>query len=252
VTSVHPASGARLKNRLLAALPEDVFARVRPYLRTIRLRRRLLLYKQGERIPHVYFINGGVCVVTAPTSNAMMMQVVPVGDEGMIGIEAFFTDAPLASGETFAQVVRADSDAAQLAVAEFRRILAEDPGFYQIIGRYAQAKFAVVVQLAACNASHSVEQRCARWLLNVHDRIHDNEFALTHDDLALLLAVHRPTLSECVHKLQARRLIRCGRGRLAVVDRIGLEAAACECYAINRAHLDRVTYSWTPAHTVPR
>lgn len=234
---------ARSKNRLLDALPDEEFARVQPYLRRIQLRRRQLLYRQGERIDYVYFANGGVCVVTAPTSNAMMVQVEPVGDEGMLGIEAFLTDAPLASGDTFAQVVNADSNAEQLAVPDFRRILAELGRFRQIIGRYAQATLAVIVQLAACNASHSVEQRCARWLLNVHDRIHSDEFALTHQDLALLLAVHRPTLSECAHKLQAMQLIRCDRGRFAVLDRAGLQDVACECYyAIRRATLDCVAH----------
>jgi CRP-like cAMP-binding protein len=232
----------RPKNRLLAALPDEEFARVQPYLKRIQLLPRQSLYLQGERIDYVYFANGGVCVVTAPTSNAQMVQVEPVGDEGMLGIEAFLTDAPLASGDTFAQVVNADSNAEQLAVRDFRRILAEASRFRQIVGRYAQATLAVIVQLVACNASHSVEQRCARWLLSVHDRIHSDEFALTHQDLALLLAVHRPTLSECTHKLQAMQLIRCGRGRVAVLDRAGLQDVACECYAIRRATLDRVTH----------
>jgi CRP-like cAMP-binding protein len=231
----------RSTNRLLAALPDDEFARIQPYLKRIQLVRRQSLYRQGERIRHVYFANGGVCVVTAPTSNATMVQVEAIGDEGMLGIEASFTDAPVASGDTFAQVVTADSNAEQLSVRDFRRLLANTSTFRQIIGRYAQATLAVIVQLAACNASHSLEQRCARWLLSVHDRIHSDEFALTHQDLALLLAVHRPTLSECTHKLQALQLIRCGRGRFVIVDRAGLQGVACECYAIRRAILARVT-----------
>lgn len=241
LTSDHPPPGARRKNRLLAALPDDEFARIECYLHTIRLRRKQPLYRQGERVRYVYFPNGGVCVMTAPTSNARMVQVTPVGDEGMVGIEAFFTDEPVAAGEIFVQVANADTDAEQLGVADFRRILTLSGAFYHIIGSYVQAQFAVIVQFVACNASHSVEQRCARWLLNVQDRVHGDEFNLTHDDLALLLAVHRPTLSECVEKLQARQLIRSGRGRMAVLDRRGLEAASCECYAINRAHWDHVT-----------
>ena len=242
MTSDHPASGARPKNRLLAALPDDEFAQLKPCLNTIALPRKQPLYRQGEHIRYVYFPNGGVCVVTAPTSNAMAMQVVPVGDEGMIGIEAFFTDEPLASGETFVQIANSDTDAQRLGLGDFRRILALAGALYRILGRYAQAKFAVVVQLAACNASHSVEQRCARWLLNVHDRVHADTFNLTHDDLALLLAVHRPTITECTSKLRARRLIGCSRGSIRVLDRPGLEAVTCECYAINRVHLDHVIH----------
>jgi CRP-like cAMP-binding protein len=238
-----PARGVRPKNKLLAALPDDEFSRVSPCLTTITVRCKQPLYRQGELIRHVYFPNGGVFVVTAPTSNAMMMQVMPVGDEGMIGIEAFLTNGPVASGDTFVQVAKADTDAERIEVGDFRRISALTSAFHDIIGRYSQAAFAVIVQLAACNASHTVQQRCARWLLNVHDRIHADEFHLTHNDLALLLAVHRPTLSECVHNLQAKRLICCHRGRVAVLDRSGLQAVACECYAINRAHWDRVTYT---------
>src|SRR5204863_5885138 len=116
------------------------------------------------------------------------------------------TNGPVASGDTFVQVAKADTDAERIEVGDFRRISAVTGAFHDIIGRYGQAQFADIVQLAACNASHTVEQRCARWLLNVHDRIHADEFDLTHNDLALLLAVHRPTLSECVHKLQAKGL----------------------------------------------
>ena len=244
--SDHPAFRAHPTNRLLAALPDDEFARLHPSLNTIALRRKQPLYQQGERIRHVYFPNGGVCVVTVPTSSGMAIQAVSVGDEGMVGIEAFFTDEPKASGETFVQVATTGTDAQRLGLAEFRRILALAGALYRTVGRYAQATFAVIVQLVACNTSHRVEQRCARCLLNVHDSVRADEFNLTHDDLASLLGVARPTLTECASKLQAKGLIRCSRGRIVVLDRPGLETVACECYAINRAHLNRVIHPERP------
>jgi CRP-like cAMP-binding protein len=100
-----------------------------------------------------------------------------------------------------------------------------------VIQRYASGFTAALMQLVACNALHSVEQRCARWLLMARDRVGRSQFPLTQERLATMLGVRRPTVTLAVGALQRRRLIRCGPGRVLVLDRSGLQAASCECYA---------------------
>jgi CRP-like cAMP-binding protein len=132
------------------------------------------------------------------------------------GIEALSRMSREHPARPYVQVANTGTDAQRLGLAEFRRILALAGALYRTVGRYAQATFAVIVQLVACNTSHSVDQRCARCLLNVHDSANADEFNLTYDDLASLLGVARPTLTECASKLQAERLIRYSRGCIVV------------------------------------
>ena len=97
-----------------------------------------------------------------------------------------------------------------------------------------------MIQTTACNARHGVPERCVRWLLMAHDRMHGQRFALSHEFLAEMLGASRPTVSEVAGKLQAAGLIRYSHGRVTVVDRTGLEAASCECYVAIRALFERL------------
>jgi CRP-like cAMP-binding protein len=106
------------------------------------------------------------------------------------------------------------------------------------MGRYTQTVIAQMMQSTACNALHPVQQRCARWLLMTHDRMHEQDFALSHEFLAVMLGVQRPTVTVVAGQLQSAGLIRYTHGRVSVVDRRGLEAASCECYAIIRTRFE--------------
>jgi CRP-like cAMP-binding protein len=219
-------------------LPADEFRRLLPHLKTIPTRLKYVFHKQGEPIRDVYFPNGGVCSVTAVLSSGESVEAATVGDEGMLGIEAFFTDDPVAPGNTLVQVP--DTSAERLSVEDFRRELAERGALHDAVGRYVQVKIADMIQAAACNAIHQVQQRCARWLLMTHDRMHEQDFQLSHEFLAVMLGVQRPTVSVVAATLQQAGLIRYTHGRVTVTNRQGLEAAACECYPIVRAHFNRL------------
>jgi CRP-like cAMP-binding protein len=186
----------------------------------------------------VYFPNGGVCSITTLLPDGTSVEAATVGDEGMLGLEAFFTDDPVAPGETLVQVP--DTDALSLDVAVFRRELADRGALHHVMGRYAQVVIAQMMQTTACNALHPVPQRCARWLLMTHDRMHQQDFHLSHEFLAVMLGVHRPTVTVIARNLQDAGLITYRHGRVKVLDRQGLEAAACTCYPIIRAHFDRL------------
>lgn len=233
-----PSVDGRPKNRLLAALPAEDFERLRPHLTTIPVCAKQILHKQGEPIEHVFFPNGGVCSVTTVLSSGATVEAATVGDEGLLGIEAFLAADAIAPGETLMQVP--DTNAEMMAVSDFRRALAEPGPFRELIGRYTQVVIAQMMQSAACNVLHQVQQRCARWLLMTHDRMHELDFHLSHEFLAVMLGVQRPTVSVVAATLQQAGLIRYTHGRITVTNRRGLEAASCECYPIIRAHFDRL------------
>jgi CRP-like cAMP-binding protein len=233
-----PVPDRRPKNRLLAALPTEDFRRLAPHLKTVPIRLKQVLHKNGEVLRAVYFPNGGVASITTMLVDGTMVEAATVGDEGMLGIEAFLSADAVAPGETLMQVP--DTNAEMLGVDHFRDELSRRGAFRDLIGRYTQVVIAQMMQSSACNALHHVQQRCARWLLMTHDRMHGRDFRLSHEFLAIMLGVQRPTVSVVAASLQQARLIRYTHGNVSVLDREGLEAASCECYAIIRAHFNRL------------
>jgi CRP-like cAMP-binding protein len=229
-----PPADGRPKNRLLAALPADDFRRLLPYLKTVPIRLKQVLHQNGEPLRAVYFPNGGVASITTPLLDGTMVEAATIGDEGMVGIEAFFSDHPVAPGDALMQVP--DTNAEMMSIQDFRREIGEHGAFHDLIGRYIQVVIAQMMQTTACNVMHPVQQRCARWLLMTHDRMHEQDFHLSHEFLAVMLGVSRPTVSVVAATLQEAGLIRYTHGRVTVRDRKGLEAASCECYRIIRAH----------------
>jgi CRP-like cAMP-binding protein len=206
---------------------------------TIPVRVKQILQKQGAPIDHVYFPNGGVASITTVLLDGTAVEAATVGDEGMLGIEAFLDDHAIAPGETWIQVP--DTNAEMLSVSAFRREIMRRGALHTLMGRYTQAVIAQMMQSTACNALHQVHQRCARWLLTTHDRMHEQDFNLSHEFLAVMLGVHRPTVSGIAGTLQHAGLIRYTHGHVTVLDRKGLEAASCECYPIIRAHFNRLS-----------
>jgi CRP-like cAMP-binding protein len=233
-----PPSNGRPKNRLLAALPAKDFRRLQPYLKTVPIGVKQVLHNPGEPLRAVYFLNGGVASIVTTLSDGTMVEATTVGDEGMLGIEAFLSDDAVAPGKTLMQVP--DTDAEMLSVEDFRREIAARGALHDLMGRYTQVIIAQLMQLTACHATHQVKQRCARWLLMAHDRMRERDFHLSHEVLAVMLGARRPTVSKVAAALQEAGLIRYTHGRITVRNRKRLEAASCECYSITRDHLDRL------------
>jgi CRP-like cAMP-binding protein len=223
---------------LLAALPEADFARLRPELDTLNVKPKQVLHAQGEQIDFVYFPNTGVFSITTALSDGTRVESATVGNEGMLGISAFFSDDAVSSGEVILQVPEGSAD--RLSRSAFRRELARGGAFSHLIGRYAQALIAHIMQSTACNAQHAVQERCARWLLLTHDRVIGDEFELSHEFLAVMLGVRRQTVTGIAGRLQESGLIRYTHAHVTILDRKGLEAAACECYAIVQPFYDRL------------
>jgi CRP-like cAMP-binding protein len=233
-----PPSATRPKNRLLAALPTDDFERVRLLLKTVPVRAKQVLHKKGERFETVYFLNGGMASITTALSDGTLVEAATVGDEGLLGVEAFLSADAVATGETLIQVP--DTSAEIMDADDFRREVSQPGALRTLVGRYTQVIIAQMMQSAACNALHEVPQRAARWLLMTHDRMHEQNFTLSHEFLAVMLGVQRPTVSVIAATMQRAGLIRYMHGHVSVLDRKGLEAQACECYAIIRAQFERL------------
>jgi CRP-like cAMP-binding protein len=181
--------------------------------------------------------------LTTVLSNGAMVEAATIGDYGFVGIEAFLGDDALSLSEAIVQVP--DTDAERLSVGAFRRALAERPALRTLVGRYMQVVIGQMIQTTACNVRHGVQERCIRWLLMAHDRMHGQRFTLSHEFLAEMLGASRSTVSEVAGKLQAAGWIRYSHGRVTVLDRKGLEAASCECYAAIRALFDRLEHQPT-------
>jgi CRP-like cAMP-binding protein len=232
-----PDPDTRSKNKLLACLLPEDFARLRPQLKTVPLLAKQVLHRRNEPVRQVFFLNGGVASMTTTMQNGAMVEIATVGLEGLVGVNAFFGDDML-SGETMLQVP--DTDAEVLSAASFRHELTRGGSFQDCVRRYSQGLLMLLMQSTACMALHSVQERGCRWLLMTHDRVGRNEFQLSHEFLAMMLGATRPTVTVVALTLQKAGLIRYKHGHITILDRAGLEAASCECYSTVKTHFDRL------------
>jgi CRP-like cAMP-binding protein len=159
-----------------------------------------------------------------------------VGNEGMAGL-AVFLDADATPNRTLVQVA---GDMARLPVEKFRDLTEKSPLFRHFLNRYTLAFLAQVSQTATCNRAHTIEERCARWLLMTHDRVGVDSFNLTHEFLAFMLGVRRAGVTVAAGILQKAGLITYKRGNIKILDRKGLEDAGCDCYRIVSDEFERL------------
>jgi CRP-like cAMP-binding protein len=227
-------------NRLLSMLPTGDLERLRPLLTTVRLHPRQVLHKQGEQLDYVYFPNSGIISMTTVFDDGAMLEAATIGDEGVVGIEAFFTDTPVAPCETIVQVPTPHESAEMMHIADFRRELFEHRPLSVLVASYTDALHAQIVRLTACNAHHNVHQRCARWLLTAHDHMHGHDFHLSQEFLAVMLGVRRQSVSEVAGAFRTAGLIRYTHGHIAIANRAGLEVVSCECYTAIRSRYQAI------------
>ena len=229
--------GTPLHNRLLAALPRSEYDRLLPYLRMSTVTTGDTLQAHRVRIKDVYFPNGGVFSITNEMRNGGLVEVATVGREGMLGVGVFLGDRT-GIGRTFRQV--ANGRLPSMAAARFVKETASAGPFRDVVSVYAQANLLQIMQCTACNALHNVTQRCCRWLLQTRDRVDDDTFLLKQEFLAVMLGVHRPTVTVVLRTLQRAGLIASRYGRIRILKRKRLEAASCECYSVIRGHFARL------------
>ncbi len=217
-------------NRILRSIPRAELDSLSGDIEPVALRVKDLLYEPGEPLKHVYFPEAGVISLLTLMDNGDVIEAMTVGKEGTDGLPVFH-GLPGTGVRGICQV----SGAMKRMTAEcFREFLAESAELRRLLHRYSQYVFESVSQSAACNRLHVIEKRCARWLLMTHDRVGRDEFNLTQEFLAEMLAVRRPGVTVAIGLLESAGLIGHTRGSIKVIDRGGLERASCECYRVIR------------------
>lgn len=225
------------QNQLLNGLSQEALSELLEDLRLRTMRVRDSIVRRGEVIEEVYFPLSCVLSTVAEGATGQVVEVATVGNEGMAGVAIFLGVDSTSTLETFVQVPGA---ALWMRAREFRVHLQKHPALVQILGRYTQALLTQISQSLACNRMHAAEERCARWLLMSHDRVHRDEFELTQEFLGQMLGVRRGTVSEVAATLQGAGIIRYARGIVTIVDRAALEERSCECYLIVRDEYTRL------------
>ena len=215
---------------MLAALPPGDYRRLARALEPVSLQFGHVLCEAGQTIRHVYFPLDSLVSLLAAAGKGDTLEVGLVGKEGMVG-------TPLALGSPTSPVqelVQGAGKALRMPAKGFVAELARSPRLRRLVDRCILLNMSTAMQIAACNKSHLLEARLARWLLMVRDRLETHTFFLTQDFLARMLGVRRAGVNETAGALQNRSLIRYTRGRIVILDAKGLTAAACSCYAVIR------------------
>jgi CRP-like cAMP-binding protein len=235
--AVHaPATPGPRDNQLIAALRSPDYARLAQHLERVQLPSGASLHGPGGELRHAYFPASAIVSLQCLTASGAAAEVAGVGSEGVVGVSLFMGgDAPPS-----AAIVQSAGDAYRLD----RRLLASEfdscSALRRLLLRYTQALIAQMAQTAVCNRHHSIEQQLSRWLLATIDRAPGGLLYMTQELLASLLGVRREGVSEAAGRLQQSGFIRYRRGRIAVLDRAGLEARSCECYGVVKAEFARL------------
>ena len=213
-------------NGILASLPEDDYRRISPHLRKVSLQKRQSLLRQGQPVQEIVFPVHGVCSLVKTTEDGHSIEIIGIGAEGAVGASVAWGQPETATDV----VVQFPDDAAlSLPVEVFKSELQRRGALAALMARYCRVFTMQLMQASACNALHSAEQRCCRWLLTTQDRIQADTFLITQNMLAAALGVRRPTVTLIMAELHRAGLIEYGRGRVKVLDRTALLARACEC-----------------------
>jgi CRP-like cAMP-binding protein len=224
------------QNHLLAALPADEYARLLPDLEWVPTPLGHVLYEPGVKMRHVYFPTTSIVSLLYVMEDGASAEIAVVGNEGVVGVSLFM------GGEstTSRAVVQSEGHAYRLKAQLLKDEFFLAGPMQRLLLRYTQALLTQMAQTAVCNRHHSLDQQFCRWLLLSLDRLSSNELVMTQELIANMLGVRREGVTEAAGNVQRAGLIHYNRGRITVLDRPGLEARACECYAVVKKEFDRL------------
>jgi CRP-like cAMP-binding protein len=226
----------RKGNRILAGLSPGDRAQLAPHLEPVRNEIREPLWEPDQPIRTVIFPETSVNSVMAMDGQGGQVEVGTIGYEGVVGLPLFL-GATTAPGRAYTQI---GGEGYRLDAETFVRLADSLPSFRDMLRRYTQGFVNQVSQSVACNRLHSPGERLARWMLSCADRVGANRFAMTQEFMGQMLGVRRATAGEAAQALQERGLIQYSRGIIDILDRAGLETAACTCYGIVRDEYDKL------------
>ena len=224
------------RNMLLAALPGGEYTRFIPWLERVSISIGRVICRPGEPPMHVYFPETAVFSIVSTMKNGSSVEVGTVGNEGMIGVRVLF-GAVATPDQT---VVQVSGTALRATVKSMQEEIGSGGSLRGLLLLYSQAALTQARQSAACKLFHSVEKRLARWLLTIGDHTESSDIVLTQSQIAQVIGSRLAGVSEAASKLQRAGLISYSRGRIRVIDRQGLKAAACECYQVMRNEFEQL------------
>lgn len=231
-----PPSEDPRTNRLLAMLPEGEWERWRPQLELVELPLGKVLHESGVGLSHVYFPTTAIVSLLYVLADGASAEIAVVGLEGLVGVTLF-----MGGGSTPSRAVVQSAGLGYRLRAQALQVEFERAGpVMHLLLRYTQALITQMAQTAVCNRHHELDQQLCRWLLLSLDRLPGDELVMTQELIANMLGVRREGVTEAARKLQSAGLIRYARGHIVVLDRPGLEARTCECYAVVKKEYDRL------------
>lgn len=224
------------QNHLLAALPAADRERIFPQLEYVPLPLGQALYESGAQMRHVYFPTTSIVSLLYVLEDGASAEIAVVGNEGIVGVSLFM------GGETTPSraVVQSAGHAYRWPGQALKNEFYLAGPMQRLLLRYTQTLMTQMAQTAVCNRHHSLDQQFCRWLLLSLDRLSSNELVMTQELIANMLGVRREGVTEAAGNVQRAGLITYQRGHITVLDRPGLEARTCECYAVVKKELDRL------------
>jgi CRP-like cAMP-binding protein len=223
-------------NHLLAALPQSALLRWLPQLERAELPLGAVLYESGSRMGHVYFPTTAIVSLLYVMESGASAEIAVVGNEGIVGISLFMGGESTPSRA----VVQSGGEGFRLNGQTVKDEFSHSPAVMHLLLRYTQALITQMVQTAACNRHHSLDQQLCRCLLLGLDRLQGNDLVMRQELIANMLGVRREGVTEGARRLQKLGLIRYVRGNITVRDRKRLEQRTCECYAVVKKEYDRL------------
>jgi CRP-like cAMP-binding protein len=222
-----------MRNRILAALPHEEFARLLPHLESVQLEKGEIVYLTGDDIQYAYFLDSGLLSFLSTTETGSTIEVAMVGNEGIVGLSVILRNRIIPYEVTVQFPAEAFKIRAEALQEEFDR----GETLHELVLRYLNVLIAQVSQSSICNRFHTLEEALSRWLLTVQDRVNSDNLNLTHEIISHALGVPRTAVTMAAGGLQRDGLIRYSRGKIFIFDRTRLEANSCECYRIIRDEL---------------
>jgi CRP-like cAMP-binding protein len=215
-------------NSILTSLPEPERAGLSAHLKEVSLTQGTVLQDEDVKIEHIYFPTSGMVSVLIASPDGHLIETALVGKEGIVNS---FAGIGLKFGIN-RSVMQVAGTALRIDEASFTRLLHSQPHLRSLVDRYHVYLLVQAQQVAACNLLHPIEARLCRWLAQVHDRVEEAKFDLTQEFIAQMLGVSRPTVNLALSQLKSANLIRTHRRLIEITDLDGLEASACDCYAL--------------------
>jgi CRP-like cAMP-binding protein len=221
-------AGKPVRNKLLLAIPDEEFRKIRSRLQFVDLPHHFILHQPHQTVRFAHFPNAGLISLVVELKDGRTVEAGLLGNEGASGMPAVLG----LSRSPLREIVQIEGDAFRMRVNALRELLPSTPVLQATLNRYAAGLAMQVAQTAACNRLHKIEERLSRWLLIAQDRVDSGIVPITHDFLATMLGTDRPSVSVAAGVLQREGIIEYTRGSVRILNRKKLESFACECYAL--------------------